>query len=271
MRLPLSPLAPFRRPHFVSGGISSPLDISGCGLWLDGSDASTLYDATSGGSLVAAGGTVARWEDKSGSARHATQGTAGDRPTRQTAVQNGKDVLRFDGTSDYFGVAATTITNNVSGVTLFLVAKCTNTTTVSQAGGVYFASNAAGTRAAIFANPTTANTVSYGGRRLDADALDRNDLSVTHGGTFHVWSAVLNYSAATKQVYQDGTLGNNDTSFQTAGNTSATNSSVVNVGAVNATTFWPGDICEVVVYDRALNGTERAQVEAYLKAKWGTP
>ena len=44
-------------------------------LWLDAADSTTLFDATIGGSLVVDGGTVRRWEDKSGNARHATNST----------------------------------------------------------------------------------------------------------------------------------------------------------------------------------------------------
>lgn len=75
-------------------------------LWLDASDSSTLFDATTGGSLPANGGDVKRWEDKSGNARHATQGTAGKFPTRVVAGKNGKDVLNFDGTDDFMSTVA---------------------------------------------------------------------------------------------------------------------------------------------------------------------
>lgn len=51
-------------------------------LWLDAADASTIYDASSGGSLTADGGNVGRVNDKSGNNRHATQATSGSRPVR---------------------------------------------------------------------------------------------------------------------------------------------------------------------------------------------
>jgi hypothetical protein len=75
-------------------------------LWLDATDATTLYNATTGGSLVAADGEILRWEDKSGNARHATQGGAGLRPIRKTAIVNGLDVARFDGSNDYMSTVA---------------------------------------------------------------------------------------------------------------------------------------------------------------------
>ena len=62
-------------------------------LWLDGADGTTMYDATSGGSVVAANGTVARWEDKSGNTRHVTQATAGTRPTLRASVINSKSAI----------------------------------------------------------------------------------------------------------------------------------------------------------------------------------
>lgn len=77
-----------------------PREIQGCQLALDASIPTSLYDATSGGSLVAADGSVARWEDQSGNARHATQATSGARPLRKTAIQGGNDVVRFDGSDD---------------------------------------------------------------------------------------------------------------------------------------------------------------------------
>ena len=42
-----------------------PREIQGCQLALDASIPTSLYDATSGGSLVAADGVVRRWEDQS--------------------------------------------------------------------------------------------------------------------------------------------------------------------------------------------------------------
>lgn len=74
-----------------------PREIQGCQLALDASIPTSLYDATSGGSLVGADGAVARWEDQSGNGRHATQSNASSRPSRKVAVQGGNDAVRFNG------------------------------------------------------------------------------------------------------------------------------------------------------------------------------
>ena len=76
-----------------------PREIQSCYLALDASIASSLYDATSGGSLVAADGAVARWEDQSGNARHATQSTSAYRPLRKSTIMN-IGALQFDGVDD---------------------------------------------------------------------------------------------------------------------------------------------------------------------------
>jgi len=78
-----------------------PREIQGCDIAFQFWRPETLYDATSGGSLVGSGGSIARAEDVSGNGNHATQGTAGDRPVRQVNAQNGLDAARFDGSSDY--------------------------------------------------------------------------------------------------------------------------------------------------------------------------
>ena len=78
-----------------------PREIQGCDLAFQFWRPETLYDATTGGSLVGAGGSIARAEDVSGNGNHATQATSGDRPTRQVAARNGLDAARFDGSSDY--------------------------------------------------------------------------------------------------------------------------------------------------------------------------
>ena len=60
----------------------NPKSISGLALWLDAADGSTLFQNSDGTTpATAASDPVGYWGDKSGSGRHATQATAGSRPT----------------------------------------------------------------------------------------------------------------------------------------------------------------------------------------------
>ena len=83
----------FRRMRHVKAR-----EFQGCQFAVDAATPS-MYDATSGGALVAADGAVSRIDDLSGNSRHATQ-TSTARPIRKAALWSGLDVLRFDGSND---------------------------------------------------------------------------------------------------------------------------------------------------------------------------
>lgn len=86
----------FRRMRHVKAR-----EFQGCDIAYDFSNPATLYDATSGGSLVAADGAIARANDVSGGSANLTQGSdATRRPLRKVAALNGLDVARFDGSND---------------------------------------------------------------------------------------------------------------------------------------------------------------------------
>lgn len=63
-------------------------------LWLDAADPATITET---------GGAVSQWNDKSGNGRNATAG-AGIEPDYVPAEQNGLNVIRFNGTSQYFNL-----------------------------------------------------------------------------------------------------------------------------------------------------------------------
>lgn len=75
-------------------------------IWHDCSDASTLFDASSGGSLSAVDADVKRIEDKSGNNRHASRSTSTAK--RRAATFNGLDVVEHTTTSNYLEIASMT-------------------------------------------------------------------------------------------------------------------------------------------------------------------
>jgi hypothetical protein len=86
--------------------------------WFDALDPTTLFNATSGGTLPAYGSSVARWENKA-TVNHATQATAGSRPIRATAPITGvRNVWSFSEPTDGSLISASNITyssGNVDG------------------------------------------------------------------------------------------------------------------------------------------------------------
>jgi hypothetical protein len=270
-------------PVAAPGGVGSGLQ-----LWLDASDASTLYDATSGGSLVAADGTVKRWEDKSGNARHATEATNG--PTRKTAIQGGLDVLRFDGSNDVLSIASSTATFKFlhsADSTVFAVFKSGTTANPEHASYVVFGTGHNSTTTVVGAifytgdsNPTTANDalywyVSRGGQGTWPVFFD--------GNNYFPSNAFGMISLLSKP--QDGTSANRFAMRRNGANLSSANApqgSPQTVSTANSTNdltigrlpsgandFLNGDIAELIIYNAALSDTDREAVETYLLAKWG--
>lgn len=119
-----------------------PREIQGCQLALDASIPTSLYDAPSGGSLVAADGAVARWEDQSGVGRHVTQGSSANRPLLRAAGINGRASVDFDGSNDTLTRSAQQITDffNSNQSILTIVVQTQDAATVYNAS-FYIASN----------------------------------------------------------------------------------------------------------------------------------
>ena len=257
----------------------SPATVAGLQLWLDASDASTLFDATTGGSAVAADGGVARWQDKSGNARHATQGTSGNRPLRKTSVQGGRDVLRFDGSNDCLSIASSAAAFkflHAEDATVFMVAKAG---TVANPQTVY-SLLATGTATSLQPN--------YVLMYEDRDVLSANDwarlfiaggedvvISNVTGFTANTYKLVTAISKPTASGSQRSALRTNGGAATSnnaeAGSRSTSNAMAdLNIGSTSSPALhFSGDLCEVVIYNAALSDADRSAVESYLMSKWG--
>lgn len=202
-------------------------------LWLDASDATSLYDATSGGSLVAPDGSVARWQDKSGNAYHATQSTSGSRPVRKTNILNGRAVLRFDGTNDFMGASNTTVS-------------------LSSSGWIYLAvinkplTNGVATNQRVFSSPSTGSQDYVAGLILSL-------------ATNAAVSPIVTSSSGTSREMRGFLLGN-----ELAPPGSALSDNGQDYG---------GDIGEVVVIQNPTSTTSalRNRIRAAIAAKWKVP
>jgi hypothetical protein len=233
------------------GGSASfdPLVIANLALWLDASDSTTLFQASNGTTPATADADpVGYWGDKSGLGRHVTQSTAGFRPLLKTAIQNGRNVLRFDGTDDYLSKAFTT---SAQPQTMFLVVSQTDGAATARAvidgkalpDQHVFQVNAAADTTLIFAGTVLSGstTAPFSGQVFclvfngASSAIYRNGVSVASG-------------AVGTQTWQDGvTLGSQ----------------------ANQTLFWPGDMMEIIVYNAALSPSVISSATASLITKWG--
>jgi hypothetical protein len=250
----------------------NPTELTGLQLWLDASDASTLYDATTGGSLVAADGGVARWEDKSGNSRHFTQSVSGNRPTRKTNQQNGYGTLLFDGSNDQL-VGADYLDANSGGLTVIVVYKRNATgakhvligkgDTNNFGNGWYFVHD--------LANKLTCEV------QVDENNyMSRSTSSTVTASSYVVATMVCGAGAfQSASMYRNGSSLSMDSASvggsgaQQPDNTSAsvTVSGWVYLGGPFQTAN--ANIAEIIVYNSALSDANRNLVESYLMSKWG--
>jgi len=227
-------------------------------LWLDASRAATIFGATSGGSSVASGGSVKRWEDASGNNLHFTNDTSP--PTLQTNALNGLPVISFNSSSSQYLRCATLAITGSGNRTVFVVGKATGTSSTT----FYFA--------------LSDNVTDTGGAWGIA-----NDLSLRHtGGRVSVFGSGQSDVFNIVSAVQSGTT-SSDTSMWRNG-VSLTASSRTSSGAINTTgtamtiaavdgpassNLTTCSIAEILVYTSALSNTDRAAVELYLGRKWG--
>jgi hypothetical protein len=241
-----------------------PTSIPGLQLWLDASDSSTLYDSTVGGSLVTTDGSaIARWQDKSGNNRHIIQATSNARPLLKTAVKNGKNVLRFDGSDDALAIASAFA--NTSNTTFAFIAFKHNSTTQTGASGADRILNISfnGTNNRCYAGSGSAFTSGKIGAALGRGGTD--NVNTSRGIDLN--SLLLAFGRNNNSNGQVFINGASAGSLTPVNGGSATTQFIQVGGAFNG--YLNGDVYEVLMYSAPLTTIERQAVEAYLNTKWG--
>jgi hypothetical protein len=244
-----------------------PTSVAGLQLWLDASDASTLYDATSGGSLVSADGAVARWQDKSANARHFTQATSGKRPTRKTAQQNGLGTLLFDGVNDVLD-GSDFLDLNTGSMTIFAVYKKTATNTRYD---FIIKTSTSGNGWLLLLNPSN---VAFRSQNESGATMATTSTISTAGWTVTSLSVSAG-SVGSTVIYRNGSALTMDSPTQSTGGleTPPNTNGIIRIGAQEYVgDFYfhtSADVAEILMYDSALSSTDRSLCTQYLMSKWG--
>lgn len=223
-----------RQPYFL------PTQITGCSLWLDGLDSSTVS--------FSSGSNVSSWSDKSGNGRNATvyAGT----PTYTSALG-----MTFNGSSSL----QITYTASPTIESMFVIIKFNS---VSGQGDI-LSGTAAGQREYLMYFPYSPGTI-YLGRHSTAPSGAINGGTVTTGSNY-LLGYVFNGTGNTISFFQSGntiTSGTPQFTYSAGGTISV-------IGSYNGGGYLQGQIYEMIIYSTALNTTERQQVEGYLAQKWG--
>lgn len=229
--------------------ITSPLQISGCALWLDGSNSSAT-------NMTLVGSSVSVWKDLSGNGRNATPVSAA--PQLATNVQNGLPGILFSGAGTMKCGAFLTSTN----LSMFSVSNTTGGGYDVSVWKVQFGSLAGvGSGAIVTAVNKTgayvANFISFTDRpRVSALTLAS---STTAGSAFTMNASVNGRNTLITGI---STNGNADTCAQ-----EVAIGGLIQSGTIAGTTT--GHIHEVIIFNVELTTTQRQQIEGYLAFKWG--
>lgn len=225
-----------------------PTDIAGLALWIKGD--TVLYDGSN---------YIYSAPDGSGNSNDASQGTAVNQPLRVAAALNGKDVMRFDGSSDF--MTGTTIPGiNTSSLDIFIVANGASNTGADYemmfgigdyTNGLWIARQQYNQVMFVYNNGSYLKT-------------PNGDLPNTGYGykIFEYWK---NNGVSAKILW-------NNILKATAVHGNFTNSNYyLGYGGFTYQGYYKGDIAEIIVYPSALSDTDREQVGAYLQQKYGLP
>jgi hypothetical protein len=231
-----------------------PTQISGCRLWLDASDLSTV---------IQSGASVTQWNDKTATT-NVSQANASLQPTYLATGFNGRPTLRFTAVqgSSYqvLQSASTSIYNSITSFTYFAVARLINP-----------APNNPGIVSLI-------NKVSFYLNGLNnASGFSGTNIWTFQGSTF-VASPNTSFPfdsnvlfclslGSTQQFFLNGSNSIASPSFSFGSGTNL----VLNIGwsGYNASDGYNGMMSEVLLYTTPLTTVQRQQVEGYLAWKWG--
>jgi hypothetical protein len=223
--------------------------------WLDAADSSTLFDAVSGGSTPSADGAVARWEDKSGNARHATQSTIGSRPQRKASLFNSLDSLRFDGVDDLlqmdFGGSI------AQPVYVFAVTKKNGNPTDFN-GRVFDSSSSNSSAANVFVPLAAAS----GGTFVFNFGTDRTT-TVGFGTAHSIYATLADGSSSV--IFRNGT----SVVADDPGTNGVQRYCAIGSRNHDGLRNYNGDISEVAIVSAATATKDRQRMEGYLAHKWG--
>ena len=208
------------------------------------------------------GGGVAQWDDQSGMANHATQGTASLAPTRVPNALNNQPVLLFDGVDDYLSVASSPSLSFTGDLTTFFVVRFTD-----------FANyRAVWAKTAVnFPAPTDYYVVPGSG----LPQVYRGSGTATGNGNFASTVALTAGSYLTVGFGIEGTtcshfLAGQVTSSGTINVPTADTGAPLLIGTRgDLFTKMKGEIAEILIYSRALTPAERTSVADYLAQKYG--
>lgn len=259
-------LTPFRGFLAPAGGSFDPLSLSPT-LWLDSSDQTRVFDATTGGSLPADGGAIARIVSKEGSSIAFTQATLANRPIRRAASVNGLDTAEYSGSATNLSLANSTLFSSADEFTLFFVARNNFTGVNRNVFGISSQTTVSSARFVI--GYSTANRMVITSRRDDADTAVTFSPANTFPSGYFLARVALNYQTQTVSAAVNGISWGSQSSFGTAGATDPDLALSIRVGAFSSGVTPAMDFGTLFAFRRILTAGEISSLESWLLTRYG--
>ena len=222
----------------------TPTAFSGCTLWLDAADSSSISTTS---------GNVTQWRDKSGNANHTTAGTGQPTYTAPFVVFGGSAqlILPLVFSTDW---------------SIFVVAKTTQTTGTS--GQQWWAG--AGLFDAEVSSPVNDYGMSLVGGFL-ATGVGSSDTTIQSASAVNTGNLFIAEFLRTSSSGLMSNIVTGGTAVTTTGPTGArTGVTRISLGALQTNLgYFIGSIAEVVAFNSVISDTQRQNVEGYLAWKWG--
>lgn len=238
-----------------------PTQISGLTLWLK-ADAG-VFQSTGGAAAAADNDVVGEWQDQSGNGLHFTQATTINKPKWRTNRLNGLPSIQFDG-NDFVQRASVVFSSLIGNNAATIFAVMYQDSTDAQ-GSLFGGDSSGGANLNLLRLHATYDDVIYydygasgsGGRISVAQPAGWDN-------AYHVLE--LFRSGASGNIRSDG-VSRLSASF--TDDLDSTASTTFYIGRDVFGTAHTGFLVDFLVYNRALNSSERGLVRTYLTARTG--
>jgi len=211
--------------------------LSGLVYWLDASQSSTITIGTG----------VSEWRDAAGGSIKAIQGAGNSQPARQTAQQNGRDAVYFDGNNDSMTIGDLSASFPSQATAIFAYRPDSDTEyTLFQTAN----------NSSFWAYPTATTYMgTFKATRLNAVA---SPLMPTASGAV----LAITSSSSAYRVYINGAIAHDVAADFSAG-------TLHNIGSNGLGTTYKGWFYEAIFSSSALPVSTITAATNYLRAKWG--
>ncbi len=210
----------------------------------------------------ATGTALDSWADQSGTVSNFTATTTA-RPTLVAASQNGRSVVRFNGSANVMN--SVSLLSAIATASAFTIVAAWKNTSVRAAQAQGYEEPPI-LSSSSYLNSPFGNATQIGSEILPSGA---STVRVTQTpGTFLYTETILSTTAGGTLSVQLGTAGTPSTLTAAGVIGALTNAIRLGANYSNGAKL-TGDVGEVLVYARTLTGSELAQLRAYMISQWG--